>query len=83
MEKLVQIDANCVSAIDCTELEVCVDQVEIEPEKPVQTKEYKKPVKSRLSKLFKKSKLNAKYIKESIPIESLKYKQSYWIYGVY
>jgi len=83
MEKLEQVDMDCVCAIECTELEICIDQIETEPEKPVQIREYKKPTKSRLSKLFKRSMQNANHIKETTPIETLKYKQNYRIYGVF
>jgi hypothetical protein len=83
MEKLEQVDMDCVSAIECTEFEVCIQETEVEPEVLIQLKEYKNPVKYWLSKLFKKSKLNANHAKETIPIDSLKYKQNYRIYAVY
>lgn len=83
MEKLEQVDMDCVCAIECAKLEVCVEKAEVEPEKVAQIKEHKKPVKSRLLKLFKKSILNTNHVKETIPIESLKYKQNYRIYAVY
>ncbi len=83
MEKLEQVDMDCISALECAEFEVCVEEIEIEPEKPIQTKEYEKKVKFRLSKLFKNSKMNEKYRKETIPIENLKYRQNYRIYGVF
>lgn len=83
MEKLEQVDINCVCAIECTEFEVCVDQIEKEPEKSVQIKQYKKPAKFCFSKLFKKSRLNAKYIKETMSIETLKYRKNYRIYGIF
>ena len=83
MEKLEQIDLNCVSAIECAKFEVYVEKTETKPEKLFEIKNHEKPVKSRLSKLFKKSKLNAKYIEQLFPIEKLEYQRLYRNYGIY
>jgi hypothetical protein len=83
MEKLEQVDMDCISALECAEFEVCVEEIETEPELSIQLKNYKKPAKSRLSKLFKRSMRNANNSKETIPIETLKCKRNYRIYGVF
>ncbi|MFX0082418.1 MAG: hypothetical protein ACFE94_11780 [Candidatus Hodarchaeota archaeon] len=80
MEKLEQVDIDCVSALECAKIEVCIE-IPDEKIKPIEkTKVHEKPVKSRLSKLFKKSRLNAKYVEELIPVESLKYRHDLRIY---
>jgi hypothetical protein len=83
MEKLEQVGMDCVSALECANLEICVEEIEIESKESAQVEENAKPAKFRLSKVFKKSNLNANYIKERFPIEKLKLKQNYRIYGVY
>ena len=83
MEQLEQIDLNCVSAIECEKLEVCVEKTEIKPEKLVEVKDHKKSANSRLSKLFRKSRLNAKYIEQLIPIERLERQRVFRDYGIY
>ncbi len=83
MEKLEQIDLNCVSAIECAEFKVCVEKTDDKIEQASQVEIHKKPVKSRLSKLFKKSKFNAKYIEQLIPIKRLEYQRLYRDYGIY
>ena len=83
MEKLEQMDMNCLSAIECAKFEVCVEKTKIKPERLVNITDHEESVKSRLSRLFKKSKLNAKYIEQLIPIEKLEYQRVYRNYGIY
>ncbi|MFW9879384.1 MAG: hypothetical protein ACFFG0_40420 [Candidatus Thorarchaeota archaeon] len=83
MEKLEHVDMNCVNELECVEFKVCVDNVDTEPKNLIQVRDHKNPVKSQLSKLFKKSKLNVNYIKETNPIENLKFKQNSRIYSIF
>ena len=83
MEKLEQMDLNCVSAIECAKFEVCVEKTADKIEQVRSIEVHKKPVKFRLSKLFRKSGLNAKYIEQLIPIERLEHQRVRRDYGIY
>lgn len=83
MEKLEQINLNCVSAPECVKIEICVEISDDKIEPIEKAEVHRKSAKSRLSKLFKKSNLNAKYIEQLIPIERLERQRVRRNYAVY
>jgi len=77
-----QIELDCISAPECVEIEICVENFEKEKEQQVEKLEHKESVKDKLIRLLGKAKRNAKYIKEVVPIQRLEQQRVYRDYGM-
>jgi len=77
-----QIELDCISAPECVEIEICVENFEKEKEQQVEKLEHKESVKDKLIRLLGNAKRNAKYIKEVVPIQRLEQQRVYRDYGM-
>jgi len=80
---MAQVNLDCVSAPECVELEIKLEDLREEEEFREQRKIERKSVKKKLSKLIKKAEMNAKYVEELRPIKHVKNQFTYRNYGVF
>ena len=80
---MAQVNLNCVSAPECVEFEIKLENLGEEEEIHEERKVEQKSVKKELLKLIKEAELNARYFEELRPVKTVGtqvYFNKYWVF---
>ena len=80
---MAQVNLDCVSAPECVEYEIKLEDLREEEEIREERKVEQKSVKKELLKLIEKAELNARYVEELRPIKLVNSQFTFRIYGVF